>query len=79
MSVDGLEEAEGDPDVHGEYVEVASAKDVENRTNDRGSTEDEDFSGMGVLGSKAKGSRVFVVKFVDVLVHGTPVKKLMAY
>ena len=79
VSIDGLEETKDDPDVHSEDVEVASAKDVENRTSDRPSTEDEDFSWMGVLSSKAEGSRVLVMNFVDVLVHGTPVEELMSY
>jgi len=79
VSIDGLEETEDDPDVHGEDVEVASAKDVEDRTSDRPSTEDEDFSWVGVLGGKAEGSRILVMNFVDVLVHGTPVEKLMSY
>jgi len=77
VSIDGLEETEDDPDVHGKDVEVASAKDVENWTSDRSSTKNEDFSWMGVLGSKPKGSRVFVVNFMDVLVHGTPVEELV--
>jgi len=77
VSIDGLEETEDDPDVHGENVEVASAKDVENRTSDCPSAEDEDLGWMCVLGSKAEGSRVFVVNFVDVLVHGTPVEELV--
>ena len=77
VSINSLEETEDDPDVHGEDVEVAGAKDVEDRTSDRPSTEDEDFSWMGVLGGKAEGSRVFMVDFVDVFVHGTPVEELM--
>ena len=77
MSIDSLEETEDDPNVHGEDVEVAGANDVENRTSDRSSTKDEDFSWMSVFGSKAERSRVFVVNFVDVLVHGTPVKELV--
>jgi len=79
VSIDGLEETEDDPDVHGEDVEVASAKDIENWTSDCPSTEDEDFRWMGVLSSKTEGGRVLVVNFVDVLVHGTPVKELMSY
>lgn len=77
VSIDGLEETKDDPDVHGEYVEVTSAKDVENRASDRPSTENEDFGWMGVLSSKAEGSRIFVVNFMDVLVHGTPMEELM--
>jgi len=77
VSIDSLEETEDDPNVHGENMEVASANDVENRTGDRSSTKDKDFSWMGVFGSKAEGSRVFMVNFVDVLVHGTPVEELV--
>jgi hypothetical protein len=32
---------------------------------------------MGVLSSKAEWSRVFVVNFVDVLIHGAPVEELV--
>lgn len=77
VSIDGLEETKNDPDVHGEDVEVSSAEDVKNRTSYRSGTEDEDLSGVGVLGSQAEGSRVFVVNFVNMLVHGTPVEGLM--
>lgn len=77
MSINGLEETEDDPDVHGEDVEFASANDVENRTSDRSRTEDEDFGRMGILSSKAEGGRVLVVNFVDVFIHRTPVEELM--
>lgn len=79
MSIDGLEETENDPDVHGKYVEVSRAEDVKNGTSYRSGTEDEDLSWMGILSSQAEGSRVFMVNFVDVLVHGTPVEELMGY
>ena len=79
VSIDSLEETENDPDVHGEDVEVPGTKDVKNRTGDRSSTENEDLSRMSVLSSKAEGSRVFVVNFVNVLIHGTPVEELMGW
>ena len=60
MSIDGLEETENDPDVHGEDVEVAGAENVENRSSDGSGTEDENFSQMGVLSSEAKGSRIYL-------------------
>jgi hypothetical protein len=78
VSIDGLEEAEDDPNVHGENVKVASANDVEDWTSDRSSAEDEDLGWVGIFSGKAEGSRVFVVNFVDVLVHGTPVEELMS-
>jgi len=77
VSIDGLEETENDPDVHGEDVEVSGAKNVKNRASDCSSTENEDLGRMSVLSSKAEGSRVFVVNFVDVLIHGTPMEELM--
>ena len=77
VSIDGLEETENDPDVHGKDVEVSGAKDVNNRTSDRSCAENKDLGRMSVLGSKTEGGRVFVVNFVDVFVHGTPVKELM--
>jgi len=77
MGINSLEETKDDPNVHGEDVEVASADDIENGTSDRSGAKDEDFSWMGIFGSKAKGSRVFVVNFVYVLVHGTPVEELV--
>jgi len=77
VSIDGLEETEDNPDVHGEDVKVAGTKDVENWTSDCSSTEDEDFSWVGVLGRKTEGSRVFVMNFMDVLVHRAPVEELM--
>jgi len=77
VSIDGLEETENDPDVHGKDVEVSRAEDVKDRTSYRSGTEDEYLSWVGILSSQAEGSRVFMVNFVDVLVHRTPVEELM--
>lgn len=77
MSIDGLEETENDPYVHGEDVEVTGAEDVKNGAGDRSSTENKDFSRMGVLRSEAEGGRVLVMNFVNVLIHGTPMKESM--
>ena len=79
VRVDGLEETEGDPDVHGEDMEVTGDSAVEDRTDDRSGAEDEDFSGVGVFCSKTKRSRIFVVNFMDVLVEATPMKSLVGY
>ena len=77
MSIDSLEEPKDDPDVHGENVEFPSTEDVENRTSDRSSTEDENFSWVSILSGKPERSRILVVNFVNILVHGTPVEELM--
>jgi len=68
MRVDSLEEAEDDPDVDGDNVQVLREEHVQKRAEDRARTEDEDLSRMGVFGRKAKRRRVLVVDFVNVLV-----------
>jgi hypothetical protein len=79
VSIDGLEETENDPDVHGENVKFSGAKDVENRTGDGSSTEDENLGWMRVFSREAKGSRIFVVYLVYVFIHGTPMEALVGY
>jgi len=56
VSIDGLEETEDDPYVHGEDVEVASANDVEDRTSDRSGTKDENFSWGAYSAARPKGA-----------------------
>jgi hypothetical protein len=79
MSIDGLEETESGPDVHGENVKVCCAEDVEDRSCDGSSTEDENLGWMGVFSSEAKGSRIFVVYLMYVFIHGTPMEELVGY
>ena len=55
VRVDGLEETEGDPDVHGDDVEVAAERAVKQRASDRTSTEDHDLSGVRVLSGETEG------------------------
>jgi hypothetical protein len=69
VRIDGLEHAEGDPDVHGENVEILGDGAPEDRASDGSETQDHDFDGRGVLSGEAKGSRVLVVDLVDVLVE----------
>lgn len=56
VSVDGLEKTENDPDVHGEDVKVASAKDIKDRTGDRSSTKNQNLGWVGVFSGETKRS-----------------------
>lgn len=49
MRVDGLEQTKGDPDVHGEDVEVAGEVAVEQGSGNRARAKDEDLGGVRVL------------------------------
>lgn len=77
VCVNGLEEAESDPDVDGEDVEIAEEVAVEKRAGEGAGAEDEDLCGVGVLGGKAERRRVLVVDFVNVLVQRAEVKGLV--
>lgn len=64
------EEAEDDPDVHGEDVEVALAQDApENRASDGAGAEDEDLERVRVLCREAERGGKLVVELVDALVQ----------
>lgn len=66
VCVDGLEEAEDNPDVHGEDVEVLGDGAPHDGDTNGTETQAHDFNGRRVLGGKTEGSRVLVVN----LVHG---------
>lgn len=50
VRVDGLEQAEHDPDVHSQDVQVARDGAPENRPADGAETEHHDLDGRGVFG-----------------------------
>lgn len=74
VSVDGLEETENDPNVHGHDVEVAGDGDPDDRDTDTAEAKSKDFDRGGELSGETKRSRVLVVKLVDAAVEGTPVE-----
>lgn len=74
MRVDGLEQAEHDPDVHGQDVQVLGDGAPEDGGADRAEAEQHDLDRAGVLGREAEGGRVLVVDLVDVLVQRAPVQ-----
>lgn len=79
MCVNGLEEAEGDPHVDGEDVEVTEEIAVQQGSSNRARSENEDFSGVSVLSGETEGCRVLVVDLVDVLVKRSPMQSLVRY
>lgn len=74
VGVDSLEEAEDNPDVHGEEVQVAGDGSNENGRSDSARTEQHSLDRRSVLSGQTKRSRVSVVHLVNGLVQGTVVK-----
>lgn len=75
VGVDGLEEAEDDPEVHGHKVEVVGDQSPDNGAADNAETEEHDFDGRGVLSGETEGGAVGVVELVNRLVEGTVVER----
>lgn len=74
VGVDGLEETQSDPDVHGQEVELAGdGEDQDGRSDDTDSKQTR-LNGRGVLSSQAERSRVQVVHLVDAPVQRAVVK-----
>lgn len=84
VSVDGLEQAQGDPDIDCENVEIGSDHAVEEGSTDCAQTKNENFNRVSVFGGlgsqlgakrgiqethETEGSRELVVKLVNVLVQ----------
>ncbi len=77
VSIDGLEKAEGDPDVHRKDVEVSPEHGVEDGTENGAGAEDEDFGGVRIFGGETEGSGVLVVDLVDMFIERAPVECLV--
>lgn len=74
VRVDGLEQAQHNPDVHCEDVQVAGEGAPEDRASDSTETKNHDLDRRRVFGRQAERSRVLMVNFMDRLVKRTPVK-----
>ena len=74
VGVDGLEQAQRDPGVHGQDVQVAGNRAVQDGRKHRAEAEEHDLDRRRVLGRHAEGRRVLVVDLVHVLVEGPPVE-----
>ena len=72
VRIDGLEEAEDDPDVHREDVQILADGAPQDGCTYCAHTEDHDFNWRGVLSSHAKRRRVLMVDLVDILVQWSP-------
>ena len=75
MCINGLEETQDDPDVHGDEVQVTSDRDPENRRADDANTQQHNLDRGGVLSRKAKWCRIGVVQLVDCAVKRTVVQR----
>lgn len=75
VGIDSLEEAEGDPDVHGDHVEITGDLKQDDWATDDAEAEEHGLDGGGVLSSETERSRVCVVHLVDVLVKRAVVKR----
>lgn len=75
VGVDGLEKTEGDPDVHGEQVELAGEGKEDDGRSDDTNTKETSLDGRSILSGQAKGSRVGVVHLVDAPVERAVVKR----
>jgi len=77
VCIDGLEETENDPCVHRDDVKVGGEVAVDEGSEDRASTKDEDLCRVCVLGGETEGCGVLVMDLVDVAVEGAVVERLV--
>jgi hypothetical protein len=73
VRVDGLEDTEHNPDVHGQDVKVLGDGAPQDGAADCTETEDHDFNGRCVFCCHAERRGILVVNLVDVLVQRAPV------
>lgn len=69
VGVDGLEQTQDDPQVHGDEVQVARDADPDDGAADDAEAQEHDLDWGGVLSSQAEGGAVRVVQLVDRLVQ----------
>lgn len=77
VRIDGLEETEDDPEVHGDDVQVARDGAPRDGAEDGAGAENHDFDWRGVFGGEPEGRRVLVVDLVDAAVERAPVHGTM--
>jgi len=78
VCINGLEEAKGNPDIDGEYVEVLREEAVNQRTENGSSPQNEDFCGVSVFSCQSERCRVLVVNLMNVLIEWPSVKRLVS-
>lgn len=75
VCVDGLREAEHNPEVHCQDMQVLGDCTPQNGPKHGSETQEHDFNGRSVLGSQTKRRRVLVMDLVHISVKRTPVKQ----
>lgn len=78
MGIDGLEEAQCDPYVNSEDVEVPHEVAVQQRSGNGSSSKDEYLSWVRVFSCKTERCGVLVMYFVDVLIQRTGMQSLVS-
>lgn len=68
VSVNGLEEPECNPNVHGEYMKVPHEEGIQQRSEDCSGGEDQHLRGVGILCREPEWCRIFMMDLVDVLI-----------
>lgn len=74
VSIDGLEEAEDDPDVHGYDVKVPSGSNPKDWDTDGSETKGHDLNWGGKLSGNTEWGGVLVMELVDTTVERSPVE-----
>ena len=69
VGVDGLEQTDDNPGVHGQNVKVLCDGAEDNGNSDSAKAQNHDFDGRRVFSRETKGGGVLVVDLVDVLVE----------
>jgi len=78
VCINGLEEAKGDPDIDGEYVEVLREEAVNQRSENGSSPQNEDFRRVSVFSCQSKRCRVLMMNLMNVLIKRPGVKRLVS-
>ena len=74
VRINGLEQTENDPDVHGQNVQVTSQGAPEDRAAHCAETKSHHFDWRCVFSSKTEGRGVLVMDLVDVFIERPPVE-----
>jgi len=75
VRVDGLEQAQNDPDIHGQNVKILGNAAEDDRSTDSAETQKHDLDGRGVFSSETEWCRVLMVNLVNSLVQRSPVQR----
>lgn len=74
VGIDSLEQAQDNPGVHGENMQVTGDSTPEDRAADGPKAENHHFNRGSIFGSQTKGCGILMVDFVNGFVEWTPMK-----